>query len=128
MAQLIKIHLRCGRPGFDPWVGKIPWRMEQSPTLVFWPGEFHGLAKNIHPEYIKNFYNSIRRKFSGEKKPTGKDLNRHHTEEDVQMSNKHMRRCSTSLVIREMQIKNIMRFYYTTIGTATKKNKKDNAE
>ena len=98
--------------------------MEQSPTLVFWPGEFHGLAKNIHPEYIKNFYNSIRRKFSGEKKkPTGKDLNRHLTEEDVQMSNKHMRRCSTSLVIREMQIKNIMRFYYTTIGTATKKNK-----
>ena len=36
-----------GRPGFDPWVGKIPWRREQRrerlPTLVFWPGEFHGL-------------------------------------------------------------------------------------
>ena len=64
----------------------------------------------------------------GKKKTMGKDLNRHLTEGDVQMGNKHMRRCSTSLVIREMQIKNIMRFYYTTVGTATKKNKKDNVE
>ena len=30
------------RPGFDPWVGKIPWRRERLPTAVFWPGEFHG--------------------------------------------------------------------------------------
>jgi len=30
------------RPGFDPWVGKIPWRKEQQPTSVFLPGEFHG--------------------------------------------------------------------------------------
>ena len=28
--------------GFDPWVGKIPWRSKQLPTPVFWPGEFHG--------------------------------------------------------------------------------------
>ena len=31
------------RPGFDPWVGKMPWRREQLPTPVFWPGESHGL-------------------------------------------------------------------------------------
>jgi len=31
------------RPGFDPWVGKIPWNRERLPTPVFWPGEFHGL-------------------------------------------------------------------------------------
>ena len=36
-----RIHLQCGRPGFDPWVGKIPWRREWQPTLVFLPGEFH---------------------------------------------------------------------------------------
>ena len=29
-------------PGFDPWIGKIPWRRERLPTLVFWPGELHG--------------------------------------------------------------------------------------
>ena len=42
-AQLVKICLQHGRPGFNPWVGKIPWRMEWLPTPVFWPGEFHGL-------------------------------------------------------------------------------------
>ena len=36
-------HLQCRRPGFDPWVGKIPWRSQRLPTLVLWPGEFHGL-------------------------------------------------------------------------------------
>ena len=38
-----RIRLQCGRPVFDPWVGKIPWRREKLPTPVFWPGEFHGL-------------------------------------------------------------------------------------
>ena len=33
---------QCGRPGFDPWVGKIPWRREWQPTPVFSPGESHG--------------------------------------------------------------------------------------
>ena len=37
-----KICLQCGRPGFDLWLGKIPWRREQLPTPVFWPGDFHG--------------------------------------------------------------------------------------
>ena len=43
VAQLERIRLQCGRPGFDPWVGKIPWRRERLPTPVFWSGEFHGL-------------------------------------------------------------------------------------
>ena len=38
-----RIHLQCRRPGFDPWVGKIPWRRGWLPTPVFWPGESHGL-------------------------------------------------------------------------------------
>ena len=43
VARLERIHLQCGRPGFDPWVGKSPWRRERLPTPVFWRGEFHGL-------------------------------------------------------------------------------------
>ena len=33
---------RCRRRGFDPWVGKIPWRRKWQPTPVFLPGESHG--------------------------------------------------------------------------------------
>ena len=34
--------LQCRRPGFNPWVGKIPWRRKWHPTPVFLPGKFHG--------------------------------------------------------------------------------------
>ena len=38
----LKIYLQCRRPGFNPWLRKIPWRREWLPTPVFLPGEFHG--------------------------------------------------------------------------------------
>ena len=38
-----RICLQCERPGFNPWIRKIPWRRERLPTPVFWPREFHGL-------------------------------------------------------------------------------------
>ena len=36
-----------GRPGFDPWVGKIPWRRKRQPTPVLSPGKFHELKSLI---------------------------------------------------------------------------------
>ena len=39
------IRLQCGRPGFGPWIGKIPWRRERLPTPGFWPGESRGLYR-----------------------------------------------------------------------------------
>ena len=36
------VFLQCGRPGFDPCIGKIPWRRRRQPTPVFLPGESHG--------------------------------------------------------------------------------------
>ena len=37
-----RIRLQCGRPGFDPCIGKVLWRRERLLTPVFLPGEFQG--------------------------------------------------------------------------------------
>ena len=42
VAQTVKPLPAMQNPGFNPWVGKIPWRRKWQPTPVLMPGKFHG--------------------------------------------------------------------------------------
>ena len=66
------------------------------------------------PKYTKNTQLHTRKTI----KKWSKDLNRHFSKEDIQRFQRHKKGCSASLVIREMQIKTIVRYYLTPVRMA----------
>uniref|UniRef100_A0A8I3W147 RNA-directed DNA polymerase n=1 Tax=Callithrix jacchus TaxID=9483 RepID=A0A8I3W147_CALJA len=109
--DLMKLHSFCTAKETVTRVDRQPTEWEK--IFAVYPSD-KGLISRIYKE-LKRIY---RKKTNKPIQKWAKDMNRHFTKEDIYEAKNHMKKCSSSLVIREMQIKTTLRYHLTPVRMA----------
>ena len=109
--DLIKLQSFCTAKETIIRVNRQPTEWEK--IFAIYPSD-KGRISRIYKE-LKQIY---KKKTNKSIQKWEKDMNRHFSKEDIYEANKHMKKCSSSLVIREMRIKTTLRYHFTLVRMA----------